>query len=77
MEALEVHVTLRADDEILSLRTKLAETEAKLAQERKIRDRAEYKYRCECCINQELVDLCRANKVNFRPALEARPFEGR
>lgn len=74
MEPLEVHVTLRTDDEVLRLRAQVAELEAALEAEKAAYNRVEYKYRCECVINQELVDLCRASNVNFRPALERRPW---
>ena len=34
-------------------------------------NRAEYLYRCECVINGELTDLCKANGIRFRPGLFA------
>lgn len=72
--ALELRVTVKTDDEVLALRAKIAELEAQIVKERQIRDRAEFKYRCECAVNAELVDLCRAHKVNFREALKSRPW---
>lgn len=74
MEPLEVHVILRTDDEVLNLRARIAELEAALEEQKAAYHRVEYMYRCECVINQELVDLCRASNVNFRPALERRPW---
>lgn len=74
MEPLEVRVILRTDDEILALRARVAALEAELADMSAQRDRLEYMYRCESIINQELVDLCRASGVNYRPSLEGRPW---
>lgn len=74
MEPLEVHVTLRTDDEVLSLRARVAELERELEAQKEAYNRVEYKYRCESIINQELVDLCRASNVKFRPALGRRPW---
>jgi hypothetical protein len=34
----------------------------------------EYKFRCESIVNQELIDLCRASGVKFRPGLDARTW---
>lgn len=73
-KALEVTVRVKTDDEVLKLREKVAELEEKVREERALRDRAEFRYRCECVVNAELVDLCRASKVNFRPALRERPW---
>ncbi len=74
MEPLEVHVTLRTDDEVQALRARVAELEAALEAERAAYRRVEYKYRCESIINQELVDLCRASNVKLRPGLGRRPW---
>lgn len=73
-KALELHVTVKTDDEILALRARVAELEAQLAEERQLRNQVEFRYGCECRINAELVDLCRANKVDFRPSLRGRPW---
>lgn len=37
--------------------------------------RLEFKFRCESIVNAELVDLCRAEGVDIRPALKRRPWE--
>lgn len=74
MEPLEIHVRVSPDDEVLALRAKVAELEAKLAEETARADRAEYRHRCESIVNQELVDLCRAHGVRYRPALDRRPW---
>lgn len=73
-KALELHVTVKTDDEITALRARVAELEAQLAEEQQARKRAEFRYGCECRINAELVDLCRANKVDFRSSLRERPW---
>lgn len=74
MEPLEIHVRVSPDDEVLALRARVAELEAKAAEAEEERRRVEYMYRCETLINTELVDLCRAHKVPFREALKARPW---
>ena len=74
MEPLEIHVRVSPDDEVLALRARVAELEAKAAAAEEERRRVEYMYRCETLINTELVDLCRAHKVPFREALKARPW---
>lgn len=74
MEPIELRVILRTDDEVLALRAEVARLEAALAAEKARADRAEYKFRCESIINQELVDLCRASNVKFRPSLKDRPW---
>ena len=73
-KALELHVTVKTDDEIIQLRAKVAELEAQLEAERQLRHRAEFRYGCECRIKAELVDLCRASKVDFRASLNERPW---
>ena len=73
-KALEVTVRVKTDDEILQLREKVAELEEKVQEERAMRDRAEFRYRCECVVNAELVDLCHASNVDIRPALKERPW---
>ena len=74
MEPLEIHVRVSPDDEVLALRARVAELEAKAAEAEEERRRGEYMYRCETLINTELVDLCKAHKVPFREALKARPW---
>ena len=71
MEPLEIHVRVSPDDEVLALRAKVAELEAQGAEYKARADRAEFRYRCEVLINQELQDLCRAHGVDFRPALKS------
>lgn len=72
---LKLQVTVKTDDEVLQLRGKVMELEARIAELGAELNRLEYRYRCECIINAELVDLCRANHVPFRAALQARPFD--
>lgn len=70
MEPLEIHVRVSPDDEVLALRAKVAELEAQGAEYKARADRAEFRYRCEVLINQELQDLCRAHGVDFRRRLK-------
>lgn len=74
MEPLEIHVRVSPDDEVLALRARVAELEAKATAAEEERRRVEYMYRCEAHINMELVDLCREHKVPFREALKERPW---
>ena len=73
-KALELQVTVKTDDEVLALRRRIAELEALLGKERAARNQVEFRYRCECVVNAELVDLCRSHKVDFRAALRQRPW---
>lgn len=74
MEPFEIHVRVSPDDEVLALRSRVAELEAQLSEARAQRDRAEYRFGCECAVNQELVDLCREHGIAFRAALSSRPW---
>lgn len=71
---LTVAVTLEPSDEVKALRARVAALEEETARLKAERDRVEYKYRCEVVVNGELVDLCRAHGVAFRPALNQRPY---
>ena len=62
------------DARIAELEAQVAELEAQGAEYKARADRAEFRYRCEVLINQELQDLCRAHGVDFRPALKDRPW---
>ena len=73
-EPLRVAVTLEPSDEVQALRAQVAALEEEARRLKAERDRAEYKYRCEVVVNGELVDLCRAHKVAYRPALAQRPY---
>lgn len=66
-DPIEIHVVYRNDDYVKDLERQLAEAKAQA-------NRAEYRYRCECVINTELQDLCRANGIKFRAALMQRPW---
>lgn len=68
-DPIEIHVTYRNDDYVKDLEQRLAAAEERA-------NRAEYRYRCECVINTELTDLLRAHGIKYRPALQARPWEG-
>ena len=73
MERIEVIFT--ASDEMQAMREKVKRLEAELVEARAQRDRADYLFRCESIISQELVDLCRASGVKYRPSIEGRPKE--
>lgn len=75
MEPLEVHVKISVDDETLELRAKAAELQEMLVDAKRQLNDLEFRYRCECIVNAELVDLCRAHGVRYRPSLAARPWE--
>lgn len=74
MEPLEIHVRVSPDDEVLALRARAEALERALEEMKAQRDRAEYKYRCEVVVSGELLDLCRAHGVKYRPSLEKRPW---
>lgn len=75
-EALEIHVTLKTDDEVLSLRSRVCQLEAEAVAAQGKYNELEFRYRCECIVNMELVDLLRTSKVPMRPSLRGRPWEG-
>lgn len=74
MEPLEIHVRISPDDEVQALRARVAALEKSAAELEERANRAEYRYRCEVLVNQELQDLCRAHGVSFREALKSRPW---
>ena len=65
---IEIHVTYRNDDYVKDLEKRLAQAEERA-------NRAEYRYRCECVVNMELVDLLRERGIKYRPALDKRPWD--
>lgn len=69
---LEIAVTLKTDDEILSLRARVCQLEAEMVAAQGRYNALEFSYRCECLVNAELVDLCRASNVKYRPSLVGR-----
>lgn len=71
---LTVAVTLEPSDEVKALRARVEALEEEAARLKAEYNRVEYKYRCEVIINCELVDLCRAHGVKYRPALSQRPY---
>lgn len=74
MEPLVIHVRVSPDDEVIALRGRVAALEGELAAAKAALDRVEYRYRCEVVVNTELLDLCRAHGVRYRPGLEQRPW---
>lgn len=68
-DPIEIRVTYRNDDYVKELEQRLAAAEARA-------NRAEYMYRCETLINTELQDLCKQHGIQYRAALQARPWEG-
>lgn len=71
----ELTIYLEDGRTIQELRRRLVEVETeKIRLEERVRD-LEFKYRCESVVNMELLDLCRAHGVRYRPGLAARPWE--
>lgn len=71
-EPLELVVRLIPSDEVLQLREQVKALQGKLDDLQAQYNRVEYKYRCEVIVANELLDLCRANGINYRPALDNR-----
>lgn len=63
---LKLEVVVTTSDEVLSLRARVAESEATIDGLRSEYNRLEYLYRCESIINQKLIDRCREMKVDVR-----------
>ena len=65
----EIRVRLVSDEEVLNLRREVQALTARLEGLQAEYDRLEYRYRCECIVNMELVDLCHAHGVPVRPSM--------
>lgn len=66
-----LEITVKTADEVLELRAKIAALQAEVVDITAKYNRVEYSFRCEVIINSELVDLCRASGVKFRPSILA------
>ena len=71
---IEIHVRYTASEEMEKLAQKSRQLERELVDMRAQRDRAEYRYRCEALINLQLQDLLDEHGVDYRPALQRRPW---
>ncbi len=72
MEELKIY--LEDSREVSRLKARVAELEGELARSREETRTAEFRYRCESVVNQELLDLCREHGVRYRPSLKSRPW---
>lgn len=71
---IEIQVKYTASAEMQEMARKCQALQAELVDMREQRDRAEYRYRCECLINLQLQDLLDEHGVDYRPALQRRPW---
>lgn len=62
---LHVEVTLTSSDEVMSLRSRVAELEGRLLELQQSFNRTEYLYMCEVQLNLQLQDLMRQAGVPF------------
>ncbi len=71
-EPLELVVRLIPSDEVLQLREQVKTLQGRLDDLQARYNRVEYKYRCEVIVANELLDLCKAHGLNYRPVLNDR-----
>lgn len=71
----EIHIRYTQSEEMEKMASKSHQLEAQLIDMRAQRDRAEYRYRCECLINMQLQDLLDEHGIDYRPALRQRPWD--
>lgn len=62
---LNVAVTVTPSDEVISLRSRVAELEGQLSDLQRSYNRTEYLYMCEVQLNLQLQDIMRAAGVSF------------
>ena len=71
---IEIQVRYTASAEIEKMASKSHQLELQLVDMKEQRDRAEYRYRCECLINMQLQDLLDEHGIEYRAALQRRPW---
>ena len=69
-DILRVDVRLTPSDEVLDLRRQLEESQQKFRELQTKFNRLEFEFRAESVITQELVDLLRANGIQYRAAID-------
>lgn len=73
---IEIFVRYTSSEEMEKMAQKSRELMQQLIDMREQRDRAEYRYRCECMINLQLQDLLDEHGIEYRAALQRRPWDG-
>lgn len=71
----EVMVYLEDSRRVRDLESQVKGLEGEVARLREELRDVSFRYRCETVVNLELLDLCRAHGVRYRPSLAARPWE--
>lgn len=64
---LNLNVTLTSSDEVLSLRSRIAELEKQLLEQTAVLKRAEYNLMCEYALNTQLADYLRERDIKVPP----------
>lgn len=72
----EMTIYLEDGRRIKELEARIAKLEAENLRLTADNRTLDFRYRCECTVNMELIDLCREKGVKYRPSLVARPWEG-
>lgn len=71
---IPLSVSLKDDEEVRQLRTQVAELTDRLSVLQHELDRAQYLFRCESILNNQLVDLLREKGIKIGPEFFARPY---
>lgn len=66
---IQLEVSLCDSKVVKEYQNRVEELEALLAVSKEDFNRLEFKFRCECIINERLTDFCREQKVNVPPEL--------
>lgn len=72
--AIPLSVSLKEDEEVQRLREEISVLQARNSTLQIELDRAQYLFRCESILNNQLVDLCRQHGIKLDSAFFARPY---
>ena len=72
--AIPLSISVKEDEEVQRLREEVSELQARNSTLQIELDRAQYLFRCESILNNQLVDLCRERGIKLDSAFFARPY---
>ncbi len=72
--AIPLSVSLKEDEEVQRLREEISVLQARNSTLQIELDRAQYLFRCESILNNQLVDLCRQHGIKLDSSFFARPY---
>lgn len=72
--AIPLSISVKEDEEVQRLREEVSELQARNCTLQIDLDRAQYLFRCESILNNQLVDLCRQHGIKLDSAFFQRPY---